>query len=126
MRRVREWPRLIAVVGVLAVVLVLIGVVVASAASGGNGSSGGNGGSGGNGTSGAPSTSTPLLKPAVADQTALVRSQAKTITRLRSTVADQHAQITTLQTQLGRARAVAQLHLRHKHKHHHKQHANRR
>jgi hypothetical protein len=34
-RRVREWPRLAAAVGVTAVLLVLIGVVVASASSGG-------------------------------------------------------------------------------------------
>lgn len=34
-RRLREWPRLIAVAVVLAVALVLIGVVVASASSGG-------------------------------------------------------------------------------------------
>jgi predicted PurR-regulated permease PerM len=111
MRRVREWPRLMAVVVVLAVVLVLIGVVVASAASSGGGGS-------------APSTSTPLLKPATQDQTALVQSQAKTITRLRSTVSDQHAQITTLETKLKRSRALTRLHLRRKH--HHKQHANRR
>jgi negative regulator of sigma E activity len=121
MRRVREWPRLIAAVALLAAVLVLIGVVVASAASSG----------GGGNTTTKPAASTPLLKAPKSDQAApandaALRSQAAEITRLRASNASQKAQIATLEQQLKRERALARMRIHAKVKHHAKHHANRR
>jgi negative regulator of sigma E activity len=116
MRRVREWPRLIAAVALLAAVLVLIGVVVASAASSGGG---------GNTTTTAVATTTPRPEAPKSDQ-GVLKSQAAQITRLRATNATQKAQIATLEQQLKRERALRRIRIHAKVKHHKQHHANRR
>jgi negative regulator of sigma E activity len=114
MRHVREWPRLVALAAVLAALLVVIGVVVASAA--------GSGGGGGKSLS----STTPLLRAPKNDQSALVQSQAKTISGLRATVATQRGQIAGLQQKLKRERALHRIRVHSRAWHHHKHHSPRR
>jgi type II secretory pathway pseudopilin PulG len=91
-QRLREWPRLIAAIGVLAIVLVLVGVLVASASAGGTNQSG----------------TINSLRRVNATQSARLTGDARRLATLRASLTAETGRLATARTELATSQSVAQ------------------